>query len=84
MTRILFFGRVSDAAGRSEMNIDVPRTLNTVGELRAWLAAGDETLASVILLPSVRAAIDRAFCSDDSAAIGGAAEIAFMSPLSGG
>lgn len=84
MTRILFFGRVSDAAGCSELDIDVPRALNTVGELRAWLAARDETLAGVILSPSVRAAIDRAFCNDDNEAIATATEIAFMSPLSGG
>ena len=83
MTRILFFGRVSDAAGCSELSVELPHAVASVGQVRAWLALRDEALASVILSPSVRAAIDRTFCTDD-AATAGAAEIAFMSPLSGG
>ncbi|MFT3728204.1 MAG: MoaD/ThiS family protein [Terricaulis sp.] len=84
MTRVLFFGRVSDAAGCGEMKADVPKDVRTVGALRRWLASRDDTLAAIILAPSVRAAVDRAFCRDDTASIDGAEEIAFMSPLSGG
>jgi sulfur-carrier protein len=84
MTRILFFGRVSDAAGCSAINIDVPPALRTVGDLRAWLAERDDGLAAVILSPSVRAAVDQTFCGDDASLVVGAQEIAFMSPLSGG
>ena len=84
MTRILFFGRVSDAAGCSEITTDVPPALRTVGDLRAWLAKRDEVLAPVILSPSVRAAVDQVFCGDDASSVVGAEEVAFMSPLSGG
>lgn len=84
MIRILFFGRVSDAAGRSEMNADLPPDLRTVGELRAWLADGDGILGAVIRSPHVRVAVDRAMCGDDEALVKDAEEIAFMSPLSGG
>ena len=83
MTRILFFGRVGDAAGCNELTIDVPRDLRTVGDLRGWLASRDKALAPVILSPSVRTAIDQVF-GDDASALTDAKEIAFMSPLSGG
>lgn len=84
MTRILFFGRVSDAAGCSEIMADVPPALRTIGDLRAWLAERNDVLAPVILSSSVRAAVDRVFCADDASSVIGAKEIAFMSPLSGG
>ena len=84
MTRILFFGRVSDAAGCREITTDVPPALRTVGDLRAWLADRDDVLAPVILSPIVRAAVDQVFCGDDTSLVVGAEEVAFMSPLSGG
>ncbi|MBI3439245.1 MAG: MoaD/ThiS family protein [Proteobacteria bacterium] len=84
MTRILFFGRVSDAAGCSEITTEIPRELRTVGDVRDWLAARDDALAPVILSPTVRAAVDRVFCSGDADLVVDAEEIAFMSPLSGG
>jgi molybdopterin synthase sulfur carrier subunit len=84
MTRILFFGRVSDAAGCSELTMDLPPDVRTLSEMRAWLAARDEMLAPIIRSPSVRAAVDQAFCSDEATIVTGAKEIAFMSPLSGG
>ena len=83
MTRILFFGRLSDVAGCGEKRVDLPREVRTVGDLRAWLARSDDVLAAHIRLASVRAAVDRVMC-DDLASILGAEEIAFMSPLSGG
>ncbi|HVY85430.1 MAG TPA: MoaD/ThiS family protein [Caulobacterales bacterium] len=83
MTRILFFGRVSDAAGCGAMNADLPDDVRTVGELRAWLAARDGTLAGMIHSAAVRAAVDHTISHDDVSIIG-AREIAFMSPMSGG
>jgi len=84
MTRILFFGRVSDAARCSALSAELPADLRTVGDVRAWLAARDEVLAPALLCRSVRAAVDRVFCADDVALSPDAEEIAFMSPLSGG
>lgn len=84
MTRILLFGRVSEAAGCSEIATDAPHDWRTVADVRAWLAARDDVLASVILAPGVRAAVNRVFCHDDTSSVAGAEEIAFMSPLSGG
>ncbi|MBS0386622.1 MAG: MoaD/ThiS family protein [Proteobacteria bacterium] len=83
MTRILFFGRMSEAAGCSELDAELPSELRTVAALRSWLADRDAALKQLILSPGIRAAVDRGFCGDD-ASIVGAQEIAFMSPLSGG
>ena len=83
MTTIFFFGRLSDAAGASEVRVDVPVGIDTIGALRNWLGASDATLAAALAAPGVRAARDRAFCGFDDA-IADAREIAFMSPLSGG
>jgi molybdopterin synthase sulfur carrier subunit len=83
MTRILFFGRVSEAAGCSELNAELPSDLRTVAALRSWLADRDAALKALILSPGIRTAVNRAFCSDD-ASIVDAEEVAFMSPLSGG
>jgi molybdopterin synthase sulfur carrier subunit len=83
MTRVLFFGRVRDAAGQGEIAVGMPSHVHTVSDLRAWLAERDDVLAPVILSPSIRVAVDRVYCGDDGCLIG-AEEIAFMSPLSGG
>lgn len=83
MTTILFFGRIRDAAGFSEMTCDLPRSITTVALLRMWLAENYSMLAHVICAPEIRAAVDQRFCWDE-APIAEASEIAFMSPLSGG
>ena len=67
--RVLFFGRLREAAGCAELNCTPPAQVQTVGALRAWLAQRD--------------ALDQSFCSLDTV-IADASEIAFMSPLSGG
>jgi molybdopterin synthase sulfur carrier subunit len=81
--RILFFGRVADAAGRREAEVDPPAGVRTAHELRAWLGRDDPALLDLLASPSVRIAVndemligDRAFSPGD--------EIAFMPPVSGG
>ncbi|HWA01225.1 MAG TPA: MoaD/ThiS family protein [Caulobacterales bacterium] len=81
--RILFFGRLGEAAGCNEMNVAPPADVRTVAALRQWLAHTRPELRDHLDGPGVRVALDRQFCSGD-AALAGAAEIAFMSPLSGG
>ncbi|WP_395647991.1 MoaD/ThiS family protein [Terricaulis sp.] len=84
MTTILFFGRLRDVAGCSEMLCDLPQQVSSVADVRAWLAARDPVLGKALHAPGVRVAVDRSFCTRDDQCAGGAAEIAFMSPLSGG
>lgn len=83
MTRILFFGRLRDAAGASEAAHELPASLRTVADVRAWISAHDPHLGAALAAPGVRVAVDQVFAADDTPACG-AGEIAFMAPLSGG
>ena len=84
MTTLLFFGRLSDVAGCSQMACDLPQTVTTVAALRAWLAARDPILGQALQTQGVRVAVNRSFCVAEMESTLGAEEIAFMSPLSGG
>ncbi|GAM97775.1 hypothetical protein U91I_01404 [alpha proteobacterium U9-1i] len=79
--RVLFFGRLGDAAGASEMN--APKRARTLSELRAALCADNPALALALDQAGVRVAVDHVIVHTD-ADIANAREIAFMSPLSGG
>jgi molybdopterin converting factor subunit 1 len=81
MTRILFFGRLSDLAGR-ERSMDLGE-LRTVADLRRALAESDPALAERLYSPGVRVAVDQNIVGEDFP-LQGAAEIAFMPPMSGG
>jgi molybdopterin synthase sulfur carrier subunit len=83
MMRILFFGRLRDAAQCAEMRCAPPPHVRTMGALRDWLAERDAVLGQAVRAEGVRVARDQRFCGFD-APIEGASEIAFMSPLSGG
>lgn len=84
MTRLLFFGRLRDIAGCAERQLDLPREIETVADLRAYLAAQDPVLGDAIAARGVRVAVNQAFCVSDAERACGAREIAFMPPLSGG
>lgn len=81
--KILFFGRIGDLAGCTEMICELPAEVMTLAGLRTWLIAREPLLAEAICLPSVRVAIDRVISPHDGPT-GCPEEIAFMSPLSGG
>lgn len=84
MTTILFFGRLRDIAGCSRLAASLPAGVDTVADVRAWLALRDPVLGEALQAPGVRVAVDQTFCLADTDAASGAREIAFMSPLSGG
>ena len=84
MTRILFFGRTRDAAGCGEMDCEIPAAIESVADLRAWIASRDPALGAVIAARDIRVAADQCICVNEDASIRGASEIAFMPPLSGG
>lgn len=79
--RVLFFGRLRDIAGASELN--VTQTFETLAQLRRWLAETHPELAPALEQRGMRVAIDKAIVVGD-ARLGGAQEVAFMPPMSGG
>lgn len=84
MTRLLFFGRLRDVAGRGERVVTVPDSVETVADLRAWLMAEDAELGAALHTRGVHVVVDHIICNRDTQTVRGASEIAFMPPLSGG
>lgn len=82
MARVLFFGRLREAAGASEMQIEGAVTL---GELRVLLAGNDASLAAALNAPGVRVALNQNLLAPGAdAMLQESDEVAFMPPVSGG
>lgn len=82
--KLRYFAWVRERVGKPEEDIELPPGIATVGQLITWLAGQGEEYAHAFDNPKViRAAIDRAHVRPD-APIGGAAEIAFFPPMTGG
>jgi molybdopterin synthase sulfur carrier subunit len=82
-TRILFFGKLRDAAGGADRIIDLPETVNTRRALIELLAEDDPRLHSALDQEAVRLCVDRKVLAAD-ATFSAPAEIAFLPPFSGG
>lgn len=80
--RVLFFGRLADAAGARERT--APDDLSTLAALRAWLETNDPLLGEALRAKGVRVARNKAIAHDESMPLSAGDEIAFMPPLSGG
>jgi molybdopterin synthase sulfur carrier subunit len=82
--RLLYFAWVKDKTGIAAEDVEVPGNIGTVAELIAWLKTRGPEFANAFEQPEViRAAIDQAHARHD-AQIGGAHEIAFFPPVTGG
>jgi molybdopterin synthase sulfur carrier subunit len=82
--KLRYFAWVRERVGKPEEDVELPPGISTVGELMSWLATRGEEYAYAFDNPKViRAAIDRAHVKPQ-AAIGGASEIAFFPPMTGG
>lgn len=82
--KLRYFAWVRERIGKAEEDVDVPAAVTTVGELMAWLARQGDGYAYAFENPKViRAAIDKSHVRAD-APVGGAREIAFFPPMTGG
>lgn len=84
MTKLLFFGRLRDVAGCAAMVREIPGSVRTIADLRAWLRDDDPLLGAAVSGAEIRIAVDQAFATGEDQPVRGAGEIAFMPPLSGG
>ena len=83
-TKLIYFAWVRERIGKAEEEVALPASVSTVSELVGWLAKRGDEYAHAFENPKViRAAIDRRHVRPDSA-IGGAREIAFFPPMTGG
>ncbi len=82
--RLLYFAWVREKTGIDAEDVELPPGIATIAELIAWLRArGPEFDAAFARPEVVRAAIDRTHVRHD-ARLGGATEIAFFPPVTGG
>lgn len=82
--RVLYFAWVRERVGKAEEEVEPPAEVQTIAQLMAWLAGRGEQYAYAFENPKViRAALDRNHVRAD-ARIGGAGEIAFFPPMTGG
>lgn len=84
MTRLLFFGRLRDTAGSGERAVILPACIETVADLRTWLADENAELGAALRAPGIHVVVDQVICNKETQSVRTATEIAFMPPLSGG
>ena len=79
-----YFAWVRERIGRAEERIELPASVATVADLLLWLKARGPEYAHAFDRPEVvRAALDQVHVKPQTA-IGGAREIAFFPPVTGG
>jgi molybdopterin synthase sulfur carrier subunit len=81
---VLYFARLREALAREREELEVPASVTTVAELRAWLASRGEPFSEAFgAIRRVRAAVDRTMAQEDTRLRDGA-EVAFFPPVTGG
>lgn len=81
---IRYFAWVREKTGLSEERLALPQGIVTVADLIGWLKARGPEFEQAFARPeAIRTALDRAHVKAD-AAIGGAREIGFFPPVTGG
>ncbi|HSU99812.1 MAG TPA: molybdopterin converting factor subunit 1 [Roseiarcus sp.] len=82
--KALYFAWVRERVGAAEEELDPPPSVETVGDLVAWLRTRGEGYAHAFDRPgAVRAALDRVHARSE-VSIKGAKEVAFFPPMTGG
>lgn len=82
--RLVYFASVRERIGRPDEELSPPPGVGTVAELMDWLRGqAPEYAAALDPGLKVRAAVDKLHVRPE-AAIGGAREIAFFPPMTGG
>ncbi len=82
--RLLYFAWVKEKTGISAEEIEIPASVTTVAELMSWLKTrGPEFAHAFDRSEVIRAAIDQTHVRHN-ASVGGAREIAFFPPVTGG
>ena len=82
--KALYFAWVRERVGMDEEELDPRPTVETVGDLIAWLSERGEGYARAFAKPAaVRVALDRVHVRSDTS-IAGAKEVAFFPPMTGG
>lgn len=81
---VRYFAWVREKIGHAEERVSLPRDLETIGDLMAWLKSrGPEYEAAFAVPGVVRAAVDQVHVKPTHR-LDGAKEVAFFPPVTGG
>lgn len=82
--KLVYFAWIRERIGRFDEEIELPRNVETVADLIAWLRSRGEEYEYALAEPAaVRTAIDK-FHALPQDRLAGASEIAFFPPMTGG
>lgn len=82
--KIIYFAWLRERLDKTEEDLDLPASVETIGDLMQWLKSRGEEYELAFDNPKViRAAIDKTHVRPE-AKIAGAREIAFFPPMTGG
>lgn len=82
MIKILYFGRLSDVAGRREETVELPKNVSNLSELKSWLNSKHD-LGGALIDRSVKTMINQRLILNDLM-LNGDEEIGFLPPVGGG
>ena len=80
---VKFFASVREALGTASEALELPAGVNTVGGLRAHLAARGDVWQQALGSTALRMACNQVMCDAD-ASVSDGAEVAFFPPVTGG
>jgi molybdopterin synthase sulfur carrier subunit len=82
--KIVYFAWLRERIDKTEEDVDLPASVETVGDVMTWLKTRGEEYELAFDNPKViRAAIDKTHVRPETK-IAGASEIAFFPPMTGG
>lgn len=84
MVRLVFLGKLGDAAPVDLAEIALPSNVQTLADLREWVGRTAPLLGRAMASTPTRMILNQSVAHDTSAAIKDGDEIAFMPPMSGG
>jgi len=84
MLRLLYFAWLRERLGRAEEDVAPPASVQTVGELIAWLGARESGRGAAFAEPGlIRAAVNQEFAGPETRLSPGD-EVALFPPVTGG
>jgi molybdopterin converting factor small subunit len=84
MIRLVFLGKLGDAAPADLAEIALPDEVRTLSDLRDWLGRTVPHLGRALAATPTRLVLNQVVAHDLLAAVRDGDEIAFMPPMSGG
>ena len=82
--RLVFLGKLGDVAPPDLSDIALPGGVQTLADLKDWIARVQPPLGRMMAATPVRLILNHSVVHDLSAAVGEGDEIAFLPPMSGG